>query len=88
VRVEPVAAVAGPAGHVDLPHARQRKLIEKLVNGLASIAVIGPDGMQVKKDPAVRGFRDAGDKFAIGQLIRARLKVVDASLDGDGHGHR
>src|SRR5262252_6945308 len=81
VRIDPISAMAGAAGKMDLPDALEWKMIDVLANALPSVAMICPDIVQIEQDAAVGAFGDASDEFAIGYFLGARLQVVDTCFD-------
>ena len=64
--IEPIASVIVATGQVQLPHALERQLIQVVTEGLAAIAIVRPDIVQIEQDAAIRGFGDASHKFTVG----------------------
>ena len=84
VRVEPEAAALEPAGQVHLGDPVERELGQELTGGLAPVALVRPDVVEVEQDAAVGRLGHRGDEGAVGDLVGPGPQVADGRLEGEG----
>ena len=58
VRVQPEALHLESAREVQLPHAIERQLRQKAIDGLAAVAFVAEDVVEIEQDAAVRALRE------------------------------
>jgi len=54
--------------------------------GLTTVALVGPEVVQIKQNEAVGLLRHMGDEVSIGHLIVPRSQIADGGFNGQRYG--
>ena len=74
MRVQPIIVMPHAAGEMHFPNSFERDLRKVILHGLATVARVRKDVVQVKKQTAVGRLNGPSDKLSVGELARARCK--------------